>query len=86
MKIEEIEKSINTKYKKLLSEIERKNKFTHAALIFLFSCSIVAMLFFVLPRYQTIMKIALIPFAAFGIHRLIVVYLNRFYRSNTPDK
>ena len=27
MKIEEIEKSINTKYKKLLSEIERKNKF-----------------------------------------------------------
>lgn len=27
MKIEEIEKSINTKYKKLLSEIERKNEF-----------------------------------------------------------
>ncbi|MBP7260537.1 MAG: hypothetical protein KBB37_04555 [Bacteroidia bacterium] len=66
--------------------LERKNKFTYAALIFLFSCSIVAMLFFVLPRYQTIMKIALIPFAAFGIHSLIVVYLNRFYRSNTPDK
>lgn len=35
--------------------------------LFLLSCSITAMLFFALLRYQTIMKIALIPLAAQGI-------------------
>ncbi len=40
-------------------------------LIFLLYSTITAMIFFALPRYQTMMKIAIIPFAAVSIHFLI---------------
>jgi hypothetical protein len=38
--------------------------------LFIFHSSLVAILFFALPRYQTMMKIALIPFAAYTIDYL----------------
>lgn len=39
-------------------------------LLFLAYSTLVAILFFALPRYQTMMKIALVPFAALGIETL----------------
>ena len=42
--------------------------------IFLISSTISAMLFFALPRYQTLMKVAMLPIAAHGIMMLV----NRF--------
>ena len=42
----------------------KKHKFAYLFLIYF---SLIAILFFVLPRYQTIMKILLIPFAAYSI-------------------
>lgn len=47
---------------------KRKETSICYVLVYLLSCSLVAMLFFVLPRYQTLMKIALLPFAAIGLH------------------
>lgn len=48
--------------------------------LFLFYHSLVAVVFFVLPRYQTLMKIALLPFAAAG---LIIVF-EYFFRRKKP--
>ena len=43
------------------------HKFSYLYFIFF---SIVAIIFFALPRYQTMMKIALVPFAALGVEML----------------
>jgi hypothetical protein len=39
--------------------------------LFLLSSTLVALVFFVLPRYQTMMKVALVPFAAAGCLRVV---------------
>jgi len=44
--------------------------------IFLGYSTFVALLFFVLPRYQTMMKVALIPFAAVGLRALWERYVD----------
>jgi hypothetical protein len=39
--------------------------------LFLICSSLVAFVFFALPRYQTMMKTAIVPFAAYGIETLL---------------
>jgi len=46
----------------------KKHKYSY---LFLIYSTLVAVIFFALPRYQTMMKIMLIPFAAFGMEMLI---------------
>ncbi len=46
------------------------NKYKSIYLFIVYSC-LIGIIFFVLPRYQTMMKIALIPFAAYSINSLI---------------
>ena len=46
----------------------KNHKFTYLFLIFFNS---VAIIFFALPRYQTMMKIALVPFAAYGFEMIL---------------
>jgi hypothetical protein len=53
--------------------IRKKDMAIRYVLLYLLSCSLVAMLFFVLPRYQTLMKISLLPFAAIGLHYALYV-------------
>jgi 4-amino-4-deoxy-L-arabinose transferase-like glycosyltransferase len=42
--------------------------------LFFISSTIIAAVFFTLPRYQTMMKILIIPFAAYGIEMLVKKY------------
>jgi 4-amino-4-deoxy-L-arabinose transferase-like glycosyltransferase len=55
-------------YGLIISFSWKDHKFSYLFLIFF---NIVTVIFFALPRYQTMMKIALIPFAAFGLEKLI---------------
>ena len=51
-------------------------------LLYLCSCTLTAMVFFTLPRYQTMMKIVLLPIAATGV----VWVIDRLYLKNGMNK
>jgi 4-amino-4-deoxy-L-arabinose transferase-like glycosyltransferase len=42
--------------------------------IYLFACSLIAMIFFALPRYQSLMKIGLMPLAAYGFVKMMELF------------
>jgi len=55
-------------------------------LLFLGYSTLVVLVFFVLPRYQTMMKIAIVPFAAIGFERLFLALSHRQARGKAGEE